>query len=169
MTSLDVKIYNSNFASIKDLSKDINIGDVQWNSLFEILTKLFDNIYFEGARIWSKVEEFDQTLNYLSEQVLIDTRKNHSKILFRLKNSSILYNRKLASQIWDYYEYPCFIFLGDVNNEQKLIQACEVKPLNDDIIESVEDIVIMYRSFEQNVLWIKSNLDIKEILKSVGH
>ena len=78
-----------------------------------------------------------------------------------------MYNRRLVSQMWDYYEYPCFIFLGDKNNEQALIQKNGSNLFYDSAIENIEDVVIMYRSFEQNVLWIKGNITIKEILQSV--
>ena len=151
MTPLDIKVYNENFVSIKDLSSDLNISHTKWSKLFELLTKVFEGFYFLGSRIWSTSDEYDQTLDYLSDEILIDQGKEHSKILFRLKDSSLMYNRKLASHMWDYYEYPSIIFLGSRENEQIL----------------TKEIVVIYRSFEQDVLWIKSNVDVAEIVKNV--
>jgi hypothetical protein len=108
----NIKIHNSTTASIKDLSKDLNISDVYWNNFFESLTKLFDTVYFSGYRRWIKDKEFLQTMSYLSEETFIDDGKDHSEILFPLKASSIMDNRRLASKLWRYYEFPCFIFLG---------------------------------------------------------
>jgi hypothetical protein len=166
MEHLDVKVYSDHFASIKDFSKDLNISDIQWNGLFELLSKLFDNVYFKGSRVWVKTSEFDQTLNYLSEQMLI-REKNNWEVLFRLKNSPIQFNRRLVAQMWEWYEYPCFIFLGDRASEDLLIKSYENNKLTNDIVENLEDVLVLYRSFEQNVLWIKSSFDIKKILNSI--
>jgi len=167
MTPLDIKVYNENFVSIKDLSSDLNISHTKWSKLFELLTKVFEGFYFLGSRIWSTSDEYDQTLDYLSDEILIDQGKEHSKILFRLKDSSLMYNRKLASHMWDYYEYPSIIFLGSRENEQILTKGYKNKLFHDDMIERIEEIVVIYRSFEQDVLWIKSNVDVAEIVKNV--
>jgi len=167
MISLDIKVYDKNFVSIKDLSNDLNISDAKWNRLFELLTKVFKGFYFFGNRIWTNSDELDQTLDYLSEEILIDQNKDHSKILFHVKESFLIYNRKLVSQVWDYYEYPCFIFLGENENEQILIQEFKNNLFYDDIVEKAEDIIIMYRSFEPDVLWIKSDINVAEIIESV--
>ena len=163
MNNIDVKVYSSHFASIKDFAKDLSISDVLWNGLFESLTKTFDSVYFKGSRIWSKSDEFDQTLNYLSEQIFIQ-EKNDSEILFRLKNSSIQSNRRLVAQMWELYEYPSFIFLGERYTEDALVKSYSDNMLHDDIIKNLEDVLILYRSFEPNVLWIKGSVDIKKIL-----
>jgi hypothetical protein len=166
MEYIDVKVYGDHFASIKDSSKDLNISDIQWNGLFELLNKLFDNVYFKGSRIWSERDEFDQTLSYLSEQIFIRV-KDDSEILFRLKNSSIQSNRRLVAQMWEWYEYPCFIFLGDRPSEDLLIKSYEDNRFANDIVENLEDVLVLYRSFEQNVLWIKSSFNIKKILDGI--
>ena len=169
MTPLDIKIYNENFVSIKDLSGDLNISDAKWNKFFELLTKVFEGFYFLGNRIWSNIDEYDQTLAYLSEKILIDQGKEHSEILFRLKDSSLIYNRRFASRMWDYYEYPSFVFLGSKENEQILTQGYRNKLFHDDVIERLEEIIVIYRSFEQNVLWIKGDINLAEIIKSSFH
>jgi len=169
MTPLDIKIHNENFVSIKDLSGDLNISDSKWNNLFELLIKVFEGFYFVGNRIWSNIDEYDQTLGYLSEEILIDQGEDYSEILFRLKDSSLIYNRRLASRMWDYYEYPSFVFLGSKENEQILTQGYRSKLLHDDMIERMEEIIVLYRSFEQNVLWIKGDINLTEIIKVSFH
>lgn len=169
MASTDIKFYSENFASIKDLSKDLNISDPQWNRLFDVLSNLFEGIYFLGNRNWSDNKEFDNTLNYLSEELLLDKDKQHSEILFRLKNSFVKFNRRLVSQMWDYYEFPCFIFLGDLSNEANLLQINRSKIFYDDIINNIDDILLLYRSFQQDVLWIKGNVNVKELANMINN
>ena len=59
MISLDIKVCNESFVSIKDLSGDLNISDTKWNSLFELLARGFESFYFLGNRIWSNTDDYD--------------------------------------------------------------------------------------------------------------
>jgi hypothetical protein len=166
MRDIEIKKYNKSFVSVRNLNKDLEISDAQWDRLFEANLKLFDNVYFNGRRIWTMGLDFDDILSYLSDATFFDKRKNESEILFRVKNSSIMYNRRLVSNMWDYYEYPSFIFLEDKSQEEALIKAYKKRTFIDDIIEKTDGLLIMYRSFEQDVIWIKGNVDVCRILET---
>lgn len=156
-------IYNKNFASIKDLSKDIEINDPYWNSFFNIFNNLFEKAYFQGHRKWAHDSEYDQAIYYLAEQIFIDKRNHPEEILFSVKDSSLMHNRRLASKIWGYYEYSSLVFLGNKRNEEPLIKAYKNNFLHEDIINHVDDILIIYRSFQPDVLWIRSDSDLNKI------
>jgi hypothetical protein len=164
VSDLDIKLYDKHNGSIKDLSKDLDISDTKWNKLFTSWLGLFNLIYFKGYRHYYIDEEFDQTIKYLSDKILINETKKHPTILFQLGKQHLSYNRKLASKLWWYFEFPCFIFLGNEKDEQIITDAYKSKMLDNDIINSVDDIVILYRGGEQNVLWIKSNLNLEILL-----
>jgi hypothetical protein len=165
MNSLNIKIYNTNLVSIKDLSKDVDISDFKWNIFFEKFVTLYDAFYFLGSRAWLKPDGFDVTLQHLSESVFLDEGKDHDRVFFQLKSSSLMYNRRMLSKVWLYYEYPSVIFLGDREDEQYLIDMIRSNNLglSDIIVSNIPNTTIMYRSFEQDVLWMIANLNLKEL------
>lgn len=160
----EIKIHDNATASIKDLSKDLDISDIYWNNLFKSLTALFDNVYFLGFRCWVREEDLDKTIEYLSEEILVDKGNGHADILFRLKISCLMRNRRLVSKMWDYYEFPGFVFLGDSEDEDRLLWAYKNHMFAKEIAEQVDNILIMHREAEFDVLWIHSNIDLKKIM-----
>lgn len=157
MNDLDIKIHENQVISIKDLSHDLDISESKWNFIFAYLLKEIEVIYFRGHRSQFIDDDFYETINYLSEEILVDKGYDHFSLLFRLKPTNLVFNRTLLSKLWTYYEYPALIFLKDKAEEQNLSTSVESDGYYDDYISLVDGICIVYQSFELNVLWIKGD------------
>lgn len=166
MAVFDIRIHNTKEASILDRSGDITISDSRWDNLFTLLLKLFESVYFHGERKWSDDSDFINTLNYLSSEILWQ-QKNYRNVLFRVNESSMNYNRRLVSSMWEFYAYPSFVFLGDRTDESILANCYEKKMTHESILQTIDNCVILVRVAELNVLWIRTNCDINFILSSV--
>jgi len=154
MRGLYVYTHDETSIAIEDLQNDLNISENKWNFIFDFLLKQSDAVYFKGFRFYFKDEDFTSTINYVADEILAYDGKDYFGLLFRLKPSSLIYNRNLVSKLWEYYEYPTLIFLKDQLEENDLIDAFNNGMV---ITEDLESVYIIYRSFQQNVLWVKSS------------
>jgi hypothetical protein len=164
MTGLDIKIHKNDRASIKDERGDVIISDVKWNSLFAFLTNLFERFYFRGDRKWVNDSEFSETIDFLSEKILINNARSKSELLFRIKTASMLQNRRLLSRMWEYYEFPAIVFLGSEQDEETLVECYKNRAFNEDILNNIESVLILHRHTEPDVLWIRTNIGIEKAL-----
>jgi hypothetical protein len=159
MQNLNINKYDSYNASIKLPGNDLDISDVRLTRLFDSL-KIFENVYFIGNRAYFSDDQVDQTIDFLSEEVFIKNTSKSFRLFCRLKPVSFNYNRKLLNKLWQYYEFPAFIFLGDKVDESDLITAYNTSTFHDDLVKNVDNLVILFRLAEQNVIWIKGNVNL---------
>jgi hypothetical protein len=142
--------YKENLASIKDLSSDIDIRDTKWDFLFDQNKKL---IFFNGFRLLGDLDDaFLRLINtYASSNLVV--KDNYHNIFMRIDGANILVRSGIA-ELWNSYEYPSFIFLDNENEIDDVSEMCINKFPSEQITERFKDITIVYKSFEQNVLWV---------------
>ncbi|MBW4891959.1 hypothetical protein KXQ82_19700 [Mucilaginibacter sp. HMF5004] len=163
MNSLDIKVHNNYSGSIKDLENEIDISESKWNFIFKTLSGKAETIYFNGRRINYRDNEIDKTIAALSNEVFIDEGTDHFELLFRLNPLDLSFNRNMVSKLWSYFEYPSFIFLNDKAEEGILVETCETQVYYDIMIKIIRGVTILYRSIEQDVLWIKSDQSVSDL------
>jgi hypothetical protein len=155
MDGINLKTHNDRKVSIKDLLNNINLSQFKWDFLFNSLFEISDAVYFGGQRLYFKNQEFDETISFLSEKILY---QDNFTILFKLNASGIVVSRNLVSKLWLYYEYPAIFFLKDNNYESELVILYKGNNTYESIIAKTSaNLLVLYQSFEQDVLWIQSN------------
>lgn len=60
--------------------------------------------------------------------------------------------------MWDYYEWPRLIFIGDEEDTAKL-ESFELHELTY-LTEKIYNILILSRRMQLNVLWVESDFDL---------
>jgi hypothetical protein len=163
MNDLDLVKYGDWKLSIKDLTNDIDISQTKWNFIFKSLTD--SEIYFWGHRHNYIDDEFEQNINFLSDEILISEDKSHTLLLFfRLKHIDINYNRNLIAKVWSYFENPALMFLKSITEQDILVRSLKQKLLFEDLLDTVDDIAIIHLGMEFNVLWILGNQELGEVI-----
>lgn len=170
MDNLKIHFHGCNKMAIEDLNKpEVNISDRKWDFLFNFFKDT--TAYFNGFRTDFTDSSFEDTIDSLSEEILVDLGSNHFELFFRFKESSLLYNRNLIYKLWRYYEFPAFVFLVNRSEEPNLVSVRERSFYIPDILTSATKIYIMDRSFEQNVIWLESSFideKLNELLEQRG-
>lgn len=158
--SLDIKVYNQNQASIKDVAGELDISNNKWDFLFDFFLKGETAVYFEGFRLDFPDEEFESNLEYLSENILF-VEDNFFRILFKVKLSSIALSRGLISKFWNYYDNSSLIFLKNELEEETLIELSEKREYINEYCKVIKSAYIIYKSFELDVLWIEKSKEME--------
>ncbi|GAB3931292.1 hypothetical protein [Mucilaginibacter myungsuensis] len=161
MRTLDIRIHERAKCSIQDLTKDLDINDLKWDGLFKFLNETFEVSYFWGYREWLPEDKIEKTSDGLFDHIEIDEQH---KLLGTLKEVVFLFNRRQLSELWECYEYPAVVFLAEIANEQELFDQCRSSHYLSDLVANIPDVVILYRSFELDVLWIETNINLKYII-----
>lgn len=156
---LDIKKHTDSYFSIKDLNHDLDISEHKWSFVYDSILENVTAVYFDGNRLNYSDNELNSTINYLSEKILIDNN-DHWNILLKLKLSSVMFNRKLVSNLWSYYEYPALIFLKDELHENILIKRLENKNMLASICDTIDGAYITYQGIEYDVLWLRKSKDM---------
>jgi hypothetical protein len=152
-TALEVHVYNSNRISIKDLQSDLTIEDSKWNLIFNFALQNSQNSYFLGERVEYPSKNLSDIIDELAEMELL-YGNDSDKVLFRIKPTYLLINRKRLADIWLRYEYPAIIFLGENATEDDLVLRCNANNTYEEIVGFFDKIYLFHRNFETNVLWI---------------
>jgi hypothetical protein len=161
MNDLELTRYDNEKLSKKDLTNDINISQTKWNFIFKSLTG--SKIYFWGHRHNYIDDEFENNINFLSDEILISEGKNHGHLLFfRLKLVDLNYNRNLLAKIWSYFENPAIMFLKNIDEENILVRSLKQRQFFEDLLDIVDDIAIIHLGMEFNVLWILGNQSLDD-------
>lgn len=147
----NIKFHNANLLSFKT---EDNINDTALSKLFSFFLQDSGLFFFSGI----KQEIFDdKLLNYLKLISLNELKNdvNTSRVIIEIKPSNIIINRGLMSTIWSYYEYPALIFLQDGKYKEQLEDLFYKRVTYDELCKIIDYICILYKSFEENVLWIQ--------------
>ena len=78
-----------------------------------------------------------------------------------------MHNRKLISKMWHYYEFPSFVFLGDNEDEETLLQAFKNHMYFNDMLSEVDNVLFMYRMGKPDVLWLETNLSVQKMMSFI--
>lgn len=162
MGSLEIKIHKDGSSSIKDTSGPINLADNKWDQLFHFCNDVFDGAYFIGYRPQFLDEEFEKTIEYVTESVFW-ADKNNFRIILKLKPASLQLNRRLFSKLWFYYEFPSLVYLGDENDEIVLVTSYKDRLFHEDVLKAIPDVLVLYRLTELDVVWLMNNWGMKEL------
>lgn len=156
MTELELIVYSDSFLSIRDNEGDLLLHDLKWNFLFSYLNSNSDFVYFKGGRLWVDDDDFDATVKGLAENIILED-KDSFNIFLKLKPVDWQFNRNLVSKLWEYYEFPSLIFITS-QNESDMVDLIKGKFFVEDVIKGIDEIVVLSRQMELNVLWINGNL-----------
>jgi hypothetical protein len=151
--SLDIHHHNKNLVSIKDLELDVEIADQRWDFIFNSLSD-FEHFYFLGSRAL----DFDKKLGmYLNSytNILLAKGSNYFEVFAKINLGNILINRNGINKLWEYYEYPSFIFCTTSTDKDLEILAINQRISYTEMADILEDILIIYREMEKNVLWMQ--------------
>ncbi len=162
MSSLDISHHGKNEISIKDFNHNINIADFKWDKIISLLHEKCDCVFFSGFRLSYETDP-KETIDYVAEKKLYVEDENLENILISVKEINVI-NRSLLSRLWKAYDEPALIFLADRKNEQNLIDCMSYHQFGLEVFRRVPGIYDLYQSYESDVLWIRSNLDITPLL-----
>lgn len=158
-TGKETFTYNKDLISLRDCEKDVNLAAHKWDSIFSFLIENTSTVYFNGYRLEYFDSELKSTIDFLADENIYKGR-SYSKLIFKVKASSIMLNRGLISKLWERYEYPSLIFLKEELNEYNFSKLCKSK-FHEEILSFFEGIYILYRNIEPNVLWIQKSGEMK--------
>jgi hypothetical protein len=167
MGNLDIVIHNETTVSIKDLEHNLDIADFKWDKLIDLLRVRCESIYFSGFRLSYETNP-QEIINYVAEEKLYieDEGEAVEKVLIRVREINVI-SRALLSKLWKAYDEPALIFLTDKNKEQDLIGCMSYYQFGLESFKRVSGIYELYQSYEADVMWIQSNVDIRPLLLAI--
>lgn len=158
MKNLDVKIHNSFEISIKDITNDIDISNKKWDEVIYLLSDNSQSVFFYGMRL-NYDDDLKNTIGYLTDEILIDDDGEFAIVLLRIKDINII-NRGLLSKLWKHYDSPSLVFLENTEDQSFLVSAIKMNRFYFNLLNTISGLSILSQSFEQDVLWIRSNNQI---------
>ena len=159
MDNLNVHFHTNFEVSIEDLKEhDLEISEERWDFIMNPLFINSEYIYFIGSRINFKDDSFLETISTLSENILY-MKDDFMNVVFLLKKSEVIFKRVMLSKLWFYYEYPAILFLNEqISNS--FLSAYKTGLFISEYNQYLNDYLVLYRSNQQNVLWINSDNNI---------
>ncbi|WP_214228788.1 hypothetical protein [Pedobacter sp. B4-66] len=170
MSNLNIVYHNNGEISIKDIGHKLDISESKWDALIDLILEKHSHVFFYGVRLDYFNDDLMETIQYASDDFLMNRNDNFQLILFKVKEANVRLSRGLIGKIWGYYESPSLIFLKDKSNQDSIVSALKASRFYDSLLNSVNGICMLYQSFEEDVLWIKTN-DINvetEIVKKIS-
>ncbi|RKS97846.1 hypothetical protein [Chryseobacterium defluvii] len=158
--SLDLFKYNNELISIKDMNNDLEISQAKWNDIFEYFLTQTSHVYFLGFKRWIENDNLMNTINFISEKILVNIGNDNRIILCKLKSNILIMDRTLINRMFYYYEYPTLIFIKDINQEEALIKYAEKLPLGDTPLTDLPYLFTASRESQLDVLWLRKSLDM---------
>lgn len=153
-SKIEFKTHNDNLISMRDMEGDIDIANSKWDTLFSKCSDVSENIYFKGVRAYYESEKINALLKNYSNSIISDIS------FAEITPSRFLISRKGFSNLWQHYEYPFLFFVGkgvqDKNFEQIFINGWVIE----DVMKSLTSSLVIYRSFEQDVIWMMKTNDL---------
>ncbi|REC59079.1 hypothetical protein DRF65_27865 [Chryseobacterium pennae] len=158
--SLDLFRYNEEMISIKDMENDLNISQMKWDDIFKYFLINTSYVYFLGFKRWIEDENFINTMNSISDRILVNIGNDSRIILCKLKVSTLI-NRSLLNRMFYYYEFPTLVFIKNIEQEQEIINYTEKLPLGDIPLTNLSYLYIVSKESQPDVLWLRksSNMD----------
>ena len=135
----------------------MDISNNKLDFLFEVVLLIQKIYFFKGDRAIYESEDINSILNSCSSKV-ISFKKNI--YLSKIKPSCLIISRNSFKTIWDHYEYSMLFFVGARMDENIAIESMENKFFLDEILNSLISTLVIYKSFEENVLWVQKSVDI---------
>lgn len=167
MGSLDIVMHNANTVSINDLERNLDIADSKWDKLITLLHVKCESVFFSGFRLSYETNP-QEIIDYVAEEKLYIKNEGEviEKILVRIREINLI-NRTLLSELWKAYDEPSLVFLTEKNNEQDLVDCMSHYQFGLEILKRVPGIYDLSHSYEANVIWIQSNVDIAPLLLAI--
>lgn len=165
MKNLDVKIHSNFVISIKDLTGDVNISDKKWDDVISLISDNSECVFFYGIRL-NYNEDLENTIGYLAEEILIGGDGKFSIILLRIKEVNVI-NRGLLNKLWKHYDSPGLVFLENIADQSLLVNTIKLNRYYDTLLNAVRGLSLLSQSFEQDVLWLRSNNQV--MLERINH
>ena len=117
-----------------------------------------ESIFFKGERAYYDSKEVSLILaSYSSLIVGQDNRKLAS--LSKIVASCLLVSRNGFKTVWEHYEYPFLFFIGSGTEDNVVIERIRKNTFLEDILQVLTNTLVIYRSFEQDVLWVRKTAD----------
>lgn len=140
---------------MRDMEGDIvDIANSKWDTLFIKCSNISESIYFKGVRAYYESEEISAVLKKYSNSIFSDTSFG------KITASSLLISRNGFSNLWEHYEYPFLFFVGNAVQQKILEQKFKNNWVIEDIMKSLTSSLVIYRSFEQDVIWVMKTDDL---------
>ncbi|MFZ4931104.1 hypothetical protein [Chryseobacterium sp. Mn2064] len=157
-SDLDLIRHNEDLISIRDMNNDLDISSTKWDEIFDYFSQNTSYIYFQGFRRWIEDDNLMNTINYISEEILVDKEKDHSIILCRLKSNTLIVNKLLLNKLFYYYEYPTIIFTKGIDQQKNLIKYVNQLPADlFSMFTVMSGIYIASRDSQFDVLWLRKS------------
>jgi hypothetical protein len=160
--NFDLFEYSDNRISIKDLQGDLDLSNDKWNFIFELILQKTENYYFLGERI----EYFDKDFSSLVDETsicLYQLEPDMGKILINLKPATVVINRRKLLKLWMQYEFAAVLFCGQRTEQSELMRLCKGIASYEEIAGSIENIYLIHKSHELDVLWLIKSFDMPRI------
>lgn len=156
---LDIRTHNENLLSIKDTTTSLELTSRKLDRLFEQFISHAESVYFIGLRPSYDSKEVNQLLNTYSCSIL-EQGSNNIDPFRKIIPSCLLAPRNGFNTIWELYEYPFLFFVGKGNSEQTAIESLRNMQTLENTLPIINNTIVVYRSFEQDVIWIQKSNDI---------
>ena len=85
--------------------------------------------------------------------------KGKSASVYKVMPGILIISRNAFKHIWEHYEYP-FLFFMDQENEGDNVDLLRRPFSVDELINRLKKTLVIYKSFELDVLWILKSGDI---------
>lgn len=165
MDGLDIIVHNENEVSIRDSVHSLDISDFKWNNLMDLLITKSESVYFFGSRLSYETDP-RESMDYVADEKLYIEDIDFEKVLVRVKPVNII-NRALFSKLWKAYDESGLVFLTNKKYEQDLIGCMTSNKFGTEIFSRMPGIHFLYRGYEPNVLWIRSNMSINFLISAI--
>lgn len=167
MGNLDIVIHNTTTVSIKDFEHNLDIADFKWDKLIALLRVKSESVFFSGFRLSYETNP-QEIIDYVAEERLYIKNEGEvvEKVLIRVKEINLI-NRALLNNLWKAYDEPSLIFLTKKKNEQELVDCMNHYQFGLESLRRVPGIYELYQSYEPDVMWIQSNVDITPLLLAI--
>ena len=146
--------HNENLISIRVSGPVIDIAKREWDVCFKFFNTI-EEAYFIASKPYDYDNRLNDSLRYNLNE--LSHAVGSSQIFGRINLSNLLINRTNLSRLWKYYEYPA-ILLAKHKVDTHLLELLyqEERPFSD-FVDHLHDVVILYQSFEPNVLWVQKD------------
>ena len=151
--------YSANKISFKSNLKNSQIGAFQWDNLFNYLMSNTQKFYFLGYKLDFRPNDFDSNLTLLPSNGY-DQKHEMNVIMFKINDAQIQLNRALLSSVFSNYEFPALLFSKHNLPTTDIINHYPAE-MDVNMISRVflRDGYLLYRSIEENVLWLLKGSD----------
>ncbi|MCW1961282.1 hypothetical protein [Chryseobacterium viscerum] len=157
--SLDLFRYNEDIISIKDMENDLEIKQIKWDDIFKYFSINTSYVYFLGFKRWVENDNLMNTINFISDKILVSIGDDNRIILCKLKIDTLI-NRELINRMFHYYEFPTLIFIKNIEQEAEIVKYTQRLPLGNIPLTNLPYLYTASRESQPDVLWLRKSQDM---------